>query len=143
MKRKSTGFTLIEVMIVVAIVGILGAIALPAYGNYLMRARLTEAFSALSATQTGAEEYWSNKHTYADFDTDTPSRMPPATANFTFGYSNASASGYLLTATGRAQATGFTFTIDQGGTRKTTAVPAGWTASNSCWVDRKGGVCVQ
>jgi type IV pilus assembly protein PilE len=143
MKQHAAGFTLIELMIVVAVVGILGAIAIPAYGNYLMRARLTEAFSGLSSVQLSAEEYWSNKHTYDGFELDTPSRMPPNTANFTFAYSGASASGYLVTATGRGQAASFVYTIDQGGKRATTGVPAGWTANTGCWIDRKGNQCVQ
>jgi type IV pilus assembly protein PilE len=142
MKRTTSGFTLIELMIVVAVLGILGAIVVPAYGNYLMRARLAEAFTGLASVQTGAEEYWSNRHTYVDFDRDTPSRMPPDGENFTFGYSGATDSAYTVTATGRAKAAGFTYTIDQGG-KRTSAGPAGWGSSSSCWIDRKGGQCVQ
>jgi len=139
---KPAGFTLIELMIVVAIIGILGAIAIPAYGNYLMRARLTEAFTGLASVQTSAEEYWSNKHTYIDFDRDTPSRMPPDGENFTFRYSGATDSAYTVSAVGRGKATGFTYTIDQGG-KRTTSAPADWGSSTSCWIDRKGGQCVQ
>lgn len=139
---KPAGFTLIELMIVVAVIGILGAIALPAYGNYVMRARLTEAFTGLASVQTSAEEYWSNKHTYVDFEKDTPARMPPDGENFTFSYSGATDSAYTVTATGRGKASGFTYTIDQGG-KRTSSGPTGWGSSTSCWIDRKGGLCVQ
>ena len=53
--KKQTGFTLIELMIVVAIVAILAAIALPAYQNYVLRAKGTELVSAMSAAKTQAE----------------------------------------------------------------------------------------
>ncbi len=52
-----TGFTLIELMIVVAIVGILAAIALPAYQDYTARAQLSEAFTLLSGVRVSVAEY--------------------------------------------------------------------------------------
>ncbi|WP_421271973.1 type IVa pilus major pilin TapA [Aeromonas taiwanensis] len=59
MKRQS-GFTLIELMIVVAIVAILAAIALPAYQNYTKKARFSEVVAATGAAKTGVEVCYSN-----------------------------------------------------------------------------------
>jgi type IV pilus assembly protein PilA len=61
MKRVQQGFTLIELMIVVAIVGILAAIALPAYQDYVIRSKMSEAVAALAACKTSVQEYASTK----------------------------------------------------------------------------------
>jgi type IV pilus assembly protein PilE len=143
MRRRAGGFSLIEILVAVAIVGILTAVALPAYSSYVLRTRLTEAFAGLAAVQPNAEQYWSNKHTFVGLDTETPSRLPAASANFTYSLSNLTDSSYTVTARGQGPADGFVYTIDQSGQRATTAVPTGWTASTSCWVDRKGGLCTQ
>ncbi|MBA5688778.1 type IV pilin protein [Rugamonas apoptosis] len=139
MKRIKNGFTLIEVLVTVVIVGILMAVAMPAYNDYVIRGRLTEAFSALGAAQPAAEQFWSNGRTYVGFDTVV--NFPAATANFTYALSGASASAYTLTATGIGKMAGFVYTIDQNGTRATTASPAGWGTNGTCWVDHKGGSC--
>ncbi|TMH09664.1 MAG: pilin [Betaproteobacteria bacterium] len=62
MKRLQQGFTLIELMIVVAIVGILAAIALPAYQDYVIRSKMSEAIAAIAACKTSVAEY-SSSHT--------------------------------------------------------------------------------
>jgi type IV pilus assembly protein PilA len=56
MKSAQKGFTLIELMIVVAIIGILAAIAIPAYQNYVIRARITEGLNLASAAETTVAE---------------------------------------------------------------------------------------
>ena len=58
MKKVQQGFTLIELMIVVAIIGILAAIAIPAYQDYTVRAKLSEAVGALAAAKTSVSEYY-------------------------------------------------------------------------------------
>ena len=67
MKRLQQGFTLIELMIVVAIVGILAAIALPAYQDYVVRSKMSEAEAAIAACKTSVSEYIS---THSNFPAD-------------------------------------------------------------------------
>jgi len=69
LKKMQKGFTLIELMIVVAIIGILAAIAIPAYQNYTIRAQVTEGLSLGDGWKTAIAEYYANVGT-----------MPPTTA---------------------------------------------------------------
>ena len=68
LKRIQKGFTLIELMIVVAIIGILAAVALPAYQDYTKRAKMTEVINFMASAKTGVSEAFGASNVLAGID---------------------------------------------------------------------------
>jgi type IV pilus assembly protein PilA len=114
MKKKFSGFTLIELMIVVAIIGILAAIAIPAYQDYTIRSKVTELINAAGVCKTSVAEYY---QAVGSFPTDqtkagcsnvgTANTVPPVVAPS--GLITVNASGTLATQLGAGTGT-FSYT---------------------------------
>lgn len=140
-KVMQKGFTLIELMIVVAIIGILAAIVVPSYRDYVVRSSLAEAASGLADKRIRMEQYFQDNRTYVGADVaGQPCAADNAGQNFNFSCA-VTATTYTITATGKATAAGFTFTVNESNARATTAAAAGWATNATCWIRKKGGVC--
>ena len=141
--RQPQGFTLIELMVVVVIIGILAAIAVPSYTEYITRAKITEATSTLSDMRVRMEQYFQDNRTYVGACVaGTLAPKPADTNNFAYTCTNLSATGYRLLATGQNSMDGFIYDLYQDNSKTTVGVGNGWAGSgNTCWVVRKGGVC--
>jgi len=136
------GFSLIELMITIAIVAILAGIAVPSYNNYVITSRIPEATSNLSSMRVKLEQHYQDNRTYEGACVAGSVAALPTSENFTYSCPTLTASTYTVAATGRGKMTGFTYTIDQSNTRTTADLPSGWgTAPVSCWVVKKGGGC--
>ena len=136
--KTSKGFTLIELMITIAVIAFLAGIAYPSYTAYLIRGKLVEGHSALSDGRIKMEQFFQDNRTYVG------GPAPAATANFTYAPSDLTASTYTLTATGVGSLAGFVYTLNQNNAKATTAAPSGWAAAAmpaSCWITKKNGVC--
>ncbi len=147
MQRKpNKGFTLIELMIAVAIVAILAMVAVPSYTSYIMRGHLADATSGLAAMRAQMERHYQDNRSYATVGTFTTPCAADATTR-TFGHFVVSCSGtpdattFTLQAVGSGPVSGFTYTITQADVRATTAAPTGWNTCATKWLTKKGQTC--
>jgi type IV pilus assembly protein PilE len=138
------GFTLLEVMIVVAIVGVLAAIAYPAYTEYMTRSRIIQATTGMSDFRVKMEQYYQDNRTYANGgNCGVPD--PPASGYFGFSCSGATADGFTFNANGLGTLAPAQYRIvvsNATGVVRSTPTPIpGWTGNGACWAIRKDGSC--
>ena len=135
--HRPRGFTLIELMITIAIVAILASVALPAYTAYIQRSRVPAALDGLAAYMTRMEQRYQDVGSYG---ADDACAVPVPTAdNFTIACTSSdSGQRFTATATGSGPMAGYEFTINDRGERATTKHPKGAVAN--CWSTR-GGTC--
>lgn len=157
MLSRSKGFTLIEMLIVVVIIGILAAIAIPAYQDYIIRSRLPEAFSLLDGARVKMEQHYGDVRSYATKrgGSECPTTKINAGSKFfdlTFE-GNCSDTVYKLKASGKNGMEAFVYTLDNTGQRVTVSMNTTWTNASTpalkCkndsdkdgWIAKKGGIC--
>ncbi len=142
---REAGFTLIELMIAVAIVSILAAVAYPQYTSYVQRSRLAEATGTLSVTRVRLEQFYQDNRHYGATAATCGITMP--TGDY-FTYSciwgaTSSNQSYVITATGKASAgmDGYAYTVNQDNLQRTTAFTGAGTLPVNCWLRRAGDAC--
>ncbi len=144
-RSLAAGFTLIELMITVAIVAIIAAVAYPSYTDYVVRSRLAEASGTLSTTRVQLEQFYQDNRNYGSTAAVCGIAMPSGdyfdyTCNWGAG---ATSQSFLLTAAGKAGAgmSGYTYTVDNNNLQRTTAFVGAAGLPQNCWLRRKGDTC--
>ena len=133
--KKNQGFTLIELMIVVAIIGILTAIAAPSYTEYLREAGRRDAMVGLSTIADRQERYYLQNNTYTTALTDLNASSTSDEGLYTLKVTSADASGFVVSATAittksQANDTGCTtMTLSSTGVK----TPNGPAPAEECW----------
>jgi type IV pilus assembly protein PilE len=141
--HKNRGFTVIELMVVVAVVAVLASVAYPSYRDYLLRGKITEAVSMLSEIRVKAEQFYQDNRTYDGSCMPGTVAPVPVGKYFTVQCPVRDAANFSAQATGiDAQGmTGFIYQIDQAGNRQTISTGWGTCAGTPCWVLRKDCSC--
>jgi len=134
MKNVQKGFTLIELMIVVAIIGILAAVAIPAYSNYTKKAKFTEVTQATQAVKIAVEGCISELGTTAGCNGGSNGVPDDITAFGKYGSSVAVGANGVITATGNSQVDSLTYILTPS---YDTATGVSWDSPNSS----AGGTC--
>jgi type IV pilus assembly protein PilA len=131
--NKDAGFTLIELMIVIAIIGILASVAVPAYDKYTKRAQFSEVTLATTAFKTAFDAAVQIGRIVALADADSGSNGIPNARGPSGVLASASMTNGIITATGTAAVDNLTYTLTP-----TITVPVQWTTAGTCLL---GGLC--
>lgn len=131
MNNREHGFTLIELIIAIAIVAILAAVALPAYRDYIRRGNIPEATAGLGEGRIMMEQWFQDNHTYEG------ANCPPNGKHFTFSCETTSTT-FKIDATGTGSMDGFKYSINEKNERSSNTP---WGNGTSCWITRKGEAC--
>jgi type IV pilus assembly protein PilE len=128
MKKRNSGFSLVELMIVIAILGILASVAYPSYTSYVKKGSRADGIDSLLSLAGRMEEYYMNNDTYADA---TVGSATSSDGLYTLAITSADGFNYLLTATpAKGDPECGNLTLDSLGQKGVTA--AGATADD-CW----------
>jgi|LauGreSuBDMM15SN_2_FD.fasta_scaffold273757_1 type IV pilus assembly protein PilE len=137
------GFSLIELMIALAIAAIIAAVAIPGYRDHMLRGRIPDATSTLSELAMRLEQHYQDNQVYGDAK-DCAITMP-VNQFFTFDCSPKNdGQSFLLKATGISTGamSGFVYTLDQNGNAATTQLPAAWgNTPFNCWITKRSATC--
>lgn len=141
---REAAFTLLEVMITVAIVGILAAIALPQYSDYVMRSKIIDGTTKLGDFRAQMEKYFLDNRRYDNgAGCGIPNPLPGGSDTFAITCVAPTAVTYTVTATGipaQGMSAAFVYTVTETNA-KTSSGPAGWAGNAGCWAVRKDGSC--
>lgn len=135
--RSMGGFTLVELIIAVAVIGILAAVALPSYQSHIAASRRADAKSALLGVAQVMERYYTERGTYVGATLGSTGLYPSTSPQgyYTLSIASQSASAFSLTATRAGAQVGDkcgNYTYDQAGTKGVASASTGYTAAK-CW----------
>lgn len=141
--KKIAGFTLVEALITVVIIGILTSIGMPIYSEYALRGKIPEATAELNSRRVKAMQHEDSNRTFQDVTgTPNPACISVTSGkNFDFNCDIQTKDTFRVVATGKSAMTGFKYTIDQNNAKTSTITRPGWTGNPICWAVKKDGSC--
>lgn len=133
LKATQKGFTLVELMVVIAIIGIIASIAVPSYADYVKKGKAAEATATLANLRIKMEQYYQDNRTYVGGE------CSPGSGDryFTYSCSAQTATTYTLNAAGKGDMSNFSFSVDESNDKNSTYDGV----SGNCWKTSKTSSC--